>query len=350
MTIQGDPVTTHPRPLRRLRRALAALAIGSLALASLAACGSDQAAAGADDTVTLRLGDPGNNGVLAYAKKTGILEKELAKVGAKVEWGGQYASFTATIDAVRAGDVNVLEGAISPAIGYLSTSDDLKIFAVADRTTDPKAPVGDGLVVPKGSSVRTLADLEGKKVAVNRGGRGEYLLLKALDQAGLPHDAVQRVYLNPQEAAGAFSAGQVDAWWAIVRGYPTALANGARTIVANTDVEDDDLTIFAARTEVVDANPKALETFQRVVAELVEQGNRDPEAFQNVFTDSGPTAVEGKALERDVAVQRYEVPFRLVTDADVAVVQKVADYFAENGLISKPVDAEKAVVQLGGSS
>ena len=99
MTIQEDPVTTHPHPLRRLRRALAALAIGSLALASLAACGSDQAAAGADDTVTLRLGDPGNNGVLAYAKKTGILEKELAKVGAKVEWGGQYASFTATIDA-----------------------------------------------------------------------------------------------------------------------------------------------------------------------------------------------------------------------------------------------------------
>lgn len=341
-------MTTRSTVRRHLRHAAVAIAV-AVGLGSLAACGGGSEASEATD-VTIKIPDPGNSGVLAYAKKTGVLEKELAKDGARLEWGGEYASFTATIDAVRSGSINVLQGAISPAIGYLSTSDDLKIFAVAPRTTNPDAPIGDGLVVPAKSPVKTLTDLKGEKVAVNRGGRGEYLLLKALDQAGLPHDFVERVYLNPQEAAGAFASGKVDAWWAIVRGYPAAVANGARTIVSNLDVDDDDLTIFAARTEVVDANPDALRTFQRVVTDLTEQSRRDPERFQNVFTDSGPTAVTGAALERDVEVTRYSEPFRLVTDDDVAQVQTVSDYFYDNQLISKPVKATAAVVQLGDGS
>lgn len=334
-------MSQHPRRTT----AFAAAALLVLAALGLTACD----AANGDDggTTVLRIGDPGNEGVLAYAKKTGVLEDRLEKVGAKVEWGGSYASFTATIDAVRSGDVNVLQGAISPAIGYLSTSDDLKIFTVAPRTTDPDAPVADGLVVPADSSVTSIDQLVGKKIAVNRGGRGEYLLDLALDQAGIAHDAVEKVYLNPAEAAGAFASGKVDAWWAIVRGYPLAVANGAKTIVANTDVEDNDLTIFAARSEVVEKNPEALEVFQEVVADLVKEANAEPEKFQNVFTDSGPTATSGDLLEHDTESLRYELPPALATDADVAKVQQVADYFLENGLISKPVDADSAVARLG---
>ncbi|MGH1565549.1 ABC transporter substrate-binding protein [Mumia sp. DW29H23] len=337
---------TIRRSRTRLRSAAVALA-AVVATATLAACGGEDASADSDATTVFKLGDPGNSGVLAYAKKTGVLEKKLAEADATIEWGGSYASFTATIDAVRAGDVNVLEGAISPAIGYLSTSDDLKIFTVAPRPTDPKAPVGDGLVVPKDSDVTSIDELVGKKVAVNKGGRGEYLLDLALDDAGIAHDAVEKVYLNPVQAAGAFSSGKVDAWWAIVRGYPTAVAQGAKTIVTSNEVGDNDLTIFAARTEVVKENPEALKVFLDTVTELTEESTKEPEKFQNVFTDSGPTAVEGAALERDIEVQRYSTPFAPVTDADIATIQDVADYFFENGLISRPVEATSAAVKLG---
>lgn len=333
-----------PRAARRLVAALAAVT----ATAALAGCSGADADA-SDATTVIKLSDPGNAGVLAYAKKTGILDKKLGPAHAKVEWGGSYSSFTATIDAVRSKDVTLLQGAISPAIGYLSTSDDLKIFAVAPRQTDPEAPVADGLVVPKGSDVTTVAQLKGKKVAVNKGGRGEYLLDLALDQAGIAHDAVEKVCLNPVQAAGAFSSGKVDAWWAIVRGYPTAVAAGARTIVTAEQVGDNDLTIFAARKELVDANPEALRIFTDTVNELTEQARKEPEKFQNVFTDSGPTAASGALLERDVATTRYATDYAPVSDEDLATIQTVADYFVDNGLISRPVKASDAAVQLGSS-
>jgi len=336
---------TSRRSRTRLRRAAVALA-AVVASASLAACGGDGASADSETTV-LKIPDPGNAGVLAYAKKTGALEKSLADTGATVEWGGSYASFTATIDAVRSGDVNILPGAISPAIGYLSTNDDLKIFAVAPRATDPKAPVSDGLVVPKDSDVTAIDQLVGKSVAVNKGGRGEYLLDRALDAAGIAHDAVEKVYLNPQQAAGAFASGKVDAWWAIVRGYPAAVEQGAKTLVTAEDVGDDDLSIYAARTEVVEENPEALRAFITTIAALTEEARQDPEKFQNVFTDSGPTATSGAALARDTEVERYRTPYAAVTDADLATIQQVADYFAENGLISRPVEASAAAVKLG---
>lgn len=333
-----------PRP--RLRRLAAAVALAATA-ATLSACGSEDANAGAEGDTVIKLVDPGNAGLLAYAKKTGVLEEKLEAADARVEWGGSYGSFTATIDAVRSGDVTVLEGAISPAIGYLSTSDDLKIFAVADRTKNPKAPVNDGLVVPKDSKVTSIDQLVGKKIAVNKGGRGEYLLELALDQAGIDPSEVEKVYLNPVQAAGAFQSGKVDAWWAIVRGYPTAVAAGAKTIVASTEVDDNDLTILAARKELVDENPEALKIIVDTLAELRKEGNAEPEKFQNVFTDSGPTATEGAALARDTEVDRYANPFRPVEDADLQTIQTVADYFNAHGFISKPVQASDAAVQLG---
>lgn len=327
---------------RRRSRALGATLV-VLAALGLAGC----SAQGADDGLTvLRIGDPGNQGVLAYAKKTGVLDDALEEVGARIEWGGTYASFTATIDAVRSGDVNVLQGAISPAVGYLSTSDDLAIFSVAPRNTDPEAPATDGLVVPADSTVTTIQQLVGRKIAVNQGGRGEYLLNLALDDAGIGHDEVEKVYLNPDEAAGAFASGKVDAWWAIVRGYPLAVANGAQTILTNHDVADNDLTIFAARKEVVEENPEALQVLQEVVADLATQANAEPDKFQNVFTDAGPTATEGALLEHDTELLRFQRPWAPLTDADVATVQAVADYFLANEMISEPVDAAEAVARL----
>ncbi|MFC6150666.1 MULTISPECIES: ABC transporter substrate-binding protein [Mumia] len=333
-------------PRLRLRHLAAAVALATTA-ATTTACAGGDANAGSDDQTVIKLVDPGNAGLLAYAKKTGVLDEKLEAADARVEWGGSYGSFTATIDAVRSGDVTLLEGAISPAIGYLSTSNDLKIFAVADRTTDPKAPVGDGLVVPKDSSVTSVDQLVGKKVAVNKGGRGEYLLGLALDKAGIGHDEVEKVYLNPVQAAGAFQSGKVDAWWAIVRGYPTAVAAGAKTIVTNNDVEDNDLTILAARQELVDENPEALKIVTDTLAELQKEATADPAKFQNVFTDSGPTATSGDALERDIEVERYSLPFPPVEDKDLEKIQVVADYFLAHQFISKAVKSSDAAVQLG---
>ncbi|MFI7534926.1 ABC transporter substrate-binding protein [Streptosporangium sp. NPDC049376] len=338
-------------------RTRAALVLAALSLTALtAACGGTGSGgtavaaagnpAGKDGGAVLRIKDPGNAGPLAVAKKEGILERRLAEVGAKVEWGGSYASFTATVDAVRSGSINVLEGAISPVLGYLVSSKDIKIFAFTDPETDAAAPQTDGLVVRPDSPVRTVKDLVGKQVAVNKGGRGEYLLLLALQEAGIPADQVKRVYLNPDQGASAFATGKVDAWWAIVRAYPEAVAKGARVVVHGRDLPDKDLNMQAARTELLTEHPEVVRVYLKVLQELTEEARRDPGKFQNVFLTQGPTALSGARLEEENAKSRYANVPRFATPADASYVADVASVFQRYGVLPGAIDPKAVIFDL----
>ncbi|WP_344928658.1 ABC transporter substrate-binding protein, partial [Streptosporangium carneum] len=294
----------------------------------------------------LKIKDPGNSGPLAVAKKEGILEKRLAEVGATVQWGGSYASFTATVDAVRSGSINVLEGAISPVLGYLVSGKDIKIFAFTDPVTDPAAPQTDGLVVKPDSPITSVKDLVGKQVAVNKGGRGEYLLLLALQEAGIPADQVKRVYLNPDQGASAFATGKVDAWWAIVRAYPEAVAKGARVVVHGRDLKDQDLNMQAARTELLTEHPEVVRVYLKVLQELTAEAQKNPEKFQNVFLDQGPTAVSGPRLTDEIARTRYAKVPRFATAADGAFVTDVAGIFQKYGVLPTAVNPNDVIFDL----
>ncbi|MEV6971054.1 ABC transporter substrate-binding protein [Hamadaea sp. NPDC051192] len=316
----------------------ATTALLSAAAVGLSACGSGaDAATGDSGGAVLKLQDPGNAGPLAYAKREGILEKRLAAVNAKVAWGGSYASFTATADAVHAGSVNVLAGAISPVLGYLANSKDIRVFAVTDPVTDAAAPQTDGLVVAADSPIKSVADLVGKRVAVNKGGRGEYLLLLALQQANIPVDQVERVYLGLDQAASAFATGKVDAWWAIVNAYPQVVAKGARVLVHGRDLPDQDLSIVAARLELLQQHPEAVKVYLDVLRELTQQAKQEPEKFQNVFLQQGPTAITGDRLKLEIEKTRYAQVPRLVTDADGAAVTSVSDLFSRYGVVKDKV-------------
>ena len=59
---------------------------------------------------------------------------------------------------------------------------------------------------------RSVADLKGKKVALNKGSNVHYLLVRALEAAGLGYGDIEPVYLPPADARAAFERGAVDAW------------------------------------------------------------------------------------------------------------------------------------------
>src|SRR5207245_6832920 len=93
----------------------------------------------------------------------------------------------------------------------------------------PPAPSAEAIVVPKGSNIKSVTELKGKKVALNKGSNVHYLLVKALEKSGLAYKDIEPVFLPPADARAAFESGNVDAWviWdpflAASRGQPSQL-------------------------------------------------------------------------------------------------------------------------------
>ena len=105
-----------------LRLSFLALGVMVMAATALAGCQRQSSHSGPADgsPVVIRFSDPGNAGIFAYAKREHILERELAKVHATIEWVPGGGSFSASFDAMNSGAINTSGGAISPIVGALS--------------------------------------------------------------------------------------------------------------------------------------------------------------------------------------------------------------------------------------
>ncbi len=330
---------SHPRARLRHRLtsvivlATVVLAVGATQLAPVAA---------AEPTVTIRIPDPGNAGALAVAKKDGSLDAALAKVNAKVQWTGSFPAFSPAAQALNAGSIDVASGSISSGIGALAARPSFKIFAV----TAPN-PETEGIVVKNGSSIKSVKDLVGKKVAVNQYGTGEYLLLQALKKNNISPDQVQRVYLGLTDAGPAFAAGQVDAWATFATFWTGALANyDARPLVTADKIGSQNYGITVVANSFYNEHPTVVRALYTYLHDASVKVKKNPAAYLNVFTDSGPTAVTGKLADLTVDYGKRAPTLEAVTAADVAAFQSVAKFFVDQKVIAGKVNIKDYVLQL----
>ena len=194
---------------------------GALALAALAS-GLSAPVVAQDKTV--RIGFQ-KYGKLILLKSKGSLEKKLEPLGFKVTWT-EFPAGPQLLEALNVG-----------AIDFGNTGEAPPIFAQAAGAPlvyvahEPPAPRGEAILVPKDSPIKTVADLKGKKVALNKGSNVHYLLVKALEKAGVKYSDIEPTFLPPADARAAFEKGAVDAWviWDPFQAAAEA-ATGARTL------------------------------------------------------------------------------------------------------------------------
>ncbi|MGI2033885.1 sulfonate ABC transporter substrate-binding protein [Rhizobium panacihumi] len=145
-------------------------------------------------------------GTLVLLKGKGLLEKMLEPIGYEVAWS-EFPGGPQLLEALNAG-----------AVDFGSTGETPPIFAQAANAPlvyiahEPPAPKGEAILVPKNSPIRSVADLKGKKIAFNKGSNVHYLLVKALEEAGLGYEDIEPVFLAPSDGRAAFEKGAVDAW------------------------------------------------------------------------------------------------------------------------------------------
>ena len=240
---------------------------------------------------------------------------------------------------MNSGAINASGGAISPIIGALSHNLRFKIYGIADGGNATPA----GIISPPQSSIRSVKDLVGKRVAVNWAAHGDYILLKALGNLGIPPSQVERVPIQPPDAAAAFATGKIDAWSTFGTFFNSAIRNGAHVLAYEKEIASDDVGVLAASETVLRKNPAAFQAILRVSQELITLAHQSPEKFQNVFRDKGPTALSGDELQSAIADSRAQPLYRVPTPADRARIKNVSQLFFANKSIDRQISVDEIV-------
>lgn len=175
--------------------------------------------------VTLHIGDQGGTGAEALLTAAGLI----SKLPFKVAWS-DFTSGPPMLQAMGAGSVDVGGVGNTPPVFAAAGGD--KVAIVGALRSGAR---GTALLVPKGSSIHSIAQLRGKRIAVTQGSASDYHLLTVLTKAGIGVHDVTLVYLQPAEGLAALTSGHVDAWdiWspfleeAGSQDGATALVNGA---------------------------------------------------------------------------------------------------------------------------
>jgi len=126
----------------------------------------------------------------------------------RVEWS-EFAAAAPLLEALGANAVDV--GIAGDAPFFFAFANGAKIHAVqAGKSSSEGGAVA--ILVGRNSPLHSVADLRGKRIATGRGSIGHYLVLRVLEQAGIPVSDVTLVFLGPADAKAAFASGAVDAW------------------------------------------------------------------------------------------------------------------------------------------
>jgi sulfonate transport system substrate-binding protein len=153
----------------------------------------------------------------ALAARSG---QRAAKPGYEIKWA-EFPAAAPLAEALNAGAVDAGIIGDAPLLFALANGAPVKAIAV-----DKSNPAGTAVLVPPGSSLKSAADLKGKRIATGKGSIGHFVALKALQQAGISPAEVQWVFLGPVDAKVALLNGSVDAW-ATWEPYTTQLVKTA---------------------------------------------------------------------------------------------------------------------------
>ncbi len=105
---------------------------------------------------------------------------------------------------LMADKIEMIASTVDTALLYLKKPNDFQYVVAIDDSNG-----GDGIVAVK--DIATIADLKGRKVAVNEGSVSEFYLNVLLAKAGLKESDLNTVNMTAGDAGGAFVAKRVDA-------------------------------------------------------------------------------------------------------------------------------------------
>ncbi|WP_188197303.1 ABC transporter substrate-binding protein [Nonomuraea sp. SYSU D8015] len=323
---------------------LARIVAGMAIAATLAACGGGggsgatgaTASAGGLEKTQLLIGvvPVPSSASLFIAEKRGFFKEEGLTVKTEI------------IQAPQAVMPKILNGSMdafmTSYVALMTINDSgaakLKIF----QHSQEAAPNVAGVVVAKGSPIKTAADLKGKTIAVNvLKALGQTLTNAHVQEAGLKPEDVKYVPVPFADQLSALSSGQVDAAWLVEPFLTAAKKSGATQIIDTTDGVTAGVPIdgWGVSEDWLAKNPKTAAALHRALSKAQQIASTDRKAIDEVVPTYTQIPAEAAAA---MTLGRFSL------QADKAGVQKLADLLHGYGYIKAKVDAAQLFAPMSG--
>jgi sulfonate transport system substrate-binding protein len=286
------------------------------------------------DTKVVRIGYQ-KYGTINLLKAKGTLEPRLKAKGVTVEWS-LFPAGPQLLEALNAGKVD-----------FGSTGEAPPIFAQAAGAplvyvgNEPPNPKGEAILVQKDSPIKTIRDLKGKTIALNKGSNVHYFLVKAVEEAGLKYSDVKVAFLPPGDARPAFEKGSVDAWaiWdpfytSAKRALNARVLKDGQGLVANRE-------FYLAAKPIVTQHPERIKAILEELNKVDSWAKANPKPVAELL--SPQLNIDVPSLEEISRRRPYGVQTPVKPDV-VKYQQSVADVFHKLGLIPKPIKVKDVVL------
>ena len=273
---------------------------------------------------------------LNLLKARGTLEKRLSPLNVRVEWH-QFAAGPQLFEALNAGSLDFGHAADAPTAFAQAAGVPFVLVAA-----EPPYSKGQALLVPRGSPVKTVADLKGKSVAIGKGWNVQYLLVRALEEAGLKLTDVKPLYFkSAADSRAAFESGTVDAIGLWDPFYAAVETTSAPGVLRDGAGLTPNYTFLVARRDFAAKRPELVRAILEELKPVDDWANANPEEVATLLASQ--LGLDTPTLR--LATDRREYGVRPVDAAIIADQQRLADTFLRLGEISKSVRVEEVVVQ-----
>ena len=275
----------------------------------------------------VRIGYQKGTPILLLVKKQEALEARLKKIGINnVKWV-EFQFGPPMLEALGAGAIDIGAVGDTPPVFAQAGGVNLVYFSAT-------SPAEHAVLVPENSTIKTLADLKGKRIALGKGSSAHNVFIKTLAIAGLTLKDVEPVYLGPADATAAFNSAKVDAWVVWDPYFSIAQEHyNARVLLDTTDKRLASAGFYLAHADFAHKYPQTLTTIAQEIGVVTHWAGQHRSALAQIAAQA--TGIDVKSWEQSFARQSFN--YGPLSDAQVDQQQKLADTFHSLGIIPKEI-------------
>jgi sulfonate transport system substrate-binding protein len=267
-------------------------------------------------------------------KKLGLFEKEFRPRGIRVNQP-EISSGAKQTEAIAAGSLDICN-AIGGTSVILAAANgvDIKIIGIYSRA--PKAFT----IITKSPSVRTIADLKGKRIGGPKGTILHQLLLTALVKNNMKPDQVRFLSMDIPMATTAVINGSIDAALCAGPDLLRAQSSGARILTTGEGLIEATIAI-GVRGEFLRQHPDLVRRFLKIHKESIAMIKSQPQKAYEMTAEETGLPIEAV---RQMAGW-YDFDPR-IKPSDIRDLKETQNFLMNNGMLDKGVVIEGLIAKI----